>query len=326
MNNRSRRNFIVKGATAAAAFTCGIHRVAIAGPAFNSALPAQSTDRPIHVFTKVLQFLDYDDMAHFLAENGSAGADLTVREGGQVLPAQVEKDLPRAVSALRQAGVNCSMITTGIIDADDPYTRNILRTMAELGIKYYRTGYLDYDHSRSIEANLDDHKRIFEKLEKVNREYGVHGGYQNHSGRRVGAPVWDLYPLLKDRDPGFLGVQYDIRHATAEGAMSWPLGMRLLAPWIRTIDIKDFIWEKNDRGEWKIKSVPLGEGIVDFNEFFDLYKSFGIKGPVSIHYEYDLGGAEHGRLDPVIPAGQIATHIKKDIDFLKGLFRRYGFE
>ena len=153
-----------------------------------------------------------------------------------------------------------------------------------------------------------------------------HGGYQNHSGRGVGGPVWDLYSLLKDRDPQYIGVQYDIRHATVEGAISWPLGLRLLAPWIKTIDIKDYIWEKDEKGSWKLKNVPLGEGMVDFKAFFELYKSFNIEGPVSIHYEYDLGGAEHGRLNPTMPLDEIKVWFKKDLDYLENQFRQFGID
>ncbi len=280
--------------------------------------------RPVHVFTKCLQFLTYQEIAEVLASQGFGGADLTVRPGGQVLPEKVETDLPKALGALREAGVDSNMITTSINNANDALTRPILKTMAELGIKYYRMGYLNYDSSKTIAQNLEDHKFTFEELEKVNREFGVHGGYQNHSGRQVGGPVWDLYPLLKDRDPELIGVQYDIRHATVEGGISWPLGMKLLAPWIKTTDIKDFIWEKNENGEWKLKNVPLGEGMVDFNAYFELYKSLNIEAPVSIHYEYDLGGAEHGRKDPEMPREQIFSWLKKDLNFLEKHFHNFN--
>lgn len=326
MNNNSRREFLTKSGAAIAGLSIGLFKVGSAADSLSSSFEFRDIKRPIHVFTKVLQFLDYKEMAELLAENGFAGADLTVREGGQVLPENVERDLPIAVKALRNAGVDSSMITTSIINADDKYTRPILKTMADLGIGFYRTGYLDYDHSKSIETNLEDFKRRMKKLEQVNREYGVHGGYQNHSGKRAGGPVWDLYPLVKDCDPRFLGVQYDIRHATVEGAASWPLGLRLLAPWIKTIDIKDFHWEEDDNGKWKIKNVPLGEGMVDFDAFFELYKQLNLEGPVSIHYEYDLGGAEHGRLNPSAGKEEIAEWLRKDIDFLKSQFRKSGLE
>lgn len=300
--------------------------IGLAPYAFASKMDAAKANpvRPVHVFTKCLQFLTYQEIAEVLASQGFGGADLTVRPGGQVLPEKVETDLPKALGALREAGVDSNMITTSINNANDALTRPILKTMAELGIKYYRMGYLNYDSSKTIAQNLEDHKFTFEELEKVNREFGVHGGYQNHSGRQVGGPVWDLYPLLKDRDPELIGVQYDIRHATVEGGISWPLGMKLLAPWIKTTDIKDFIWEKNENSEWKIKNVPLGEGMVDFNAYFELYKSLNIEAPVSIHYEYDLGGAEHGRKDPEMPREQIFSWLKKDLKFLEKHFHNFN--
>ena len=323
MNTNSRRGFITKSAVAVSGLTLGLHHSGSTKSLLDVYVTKSLRKRPIHVFTKVLQFLSYDDMAEVLARFGFDGADLTVRSGGQVLPENVESDLPKAVRALRSAGVDSYMITTNVIDAKDKFTRPILKTMADLGIKFYRTGYLDYDHSKSVTQNLDEHKRTVEELEKVNKEYGIHGAYQNHSGRRVGGPVWDLHPIIKDCDPEFIGVQYDIRHATVEGAISWPVGMRLLAPWIKTVDIKDFVWDKNEKGEWRIKNVPLGEGMVDFKTYFDLYRSFNIEGPVSIHYEYDLGGAEHGRLNPTMSLEEISKYLEKDLACLKEQFSRY---
>lgn len=279
--------------------------------------------RPIHVFTKCLQFLDYNKMARVLAENGFDGADLTVRPGGQVLPENVEKDLPKAMKALKNAGIGTNMIVTRLSNPNDPAFRPTLKTMADLGIRYYRMGYINFNDKKTILQNLEIHKKTFEEIEKLNREYGVTGNYQNHSGRRVGGPVWDLYHLLKDRNPEYIGVQYDVRHATVEGGMSWPLGMKLLAPWIKTTDIKDFIWEKNEEGKWKVKNVPLGMGMVDFNLYFELYKKFNIGAPVSIHYEYDLGGAEHGDKEISMSLEEIETYLRNDLDFLKSYFKKF---
>ena len=196
----SRRNFIRTSAAGITGITLG------QGFTFSSS-GTNIKDMPVHAFTKCLQFLDFDEMSEVLAARGFDGADLAVRPGGQVLPENVAVDLPKAVKALRNAGIDTSMIVTAINNPDDQFTRPILKSMADLGIKNYRFGYLDYDNKLSVPENLELHKITFEKLEKVNREYGVHGGYQNHSGRRVGGPVWDLYHLLKDRNPEFIGVQ-----------------------------------------------------------------------------------------------------------------------
>lgn len=313
----SRRNFIKTTAL-------GVTGLSLAGKSVTSEMFTPAVKRPIHVFTKCLQFLTYEEIANVLAELDFDGADLTVRKGGQVNPENVETDLPKAIKALRSTGIGSNMIATDVNNADNPLFRRVLKTMADQGIRYYRMGYLNFDDKKSIPQNLDDIRITFEKLEKLNREYGVTGNYQNHSGTRVGGPVWDLYYLLKDRDPEYIGVQYDVRHATVEGGESWPVGMKLLSPWIRTTDIKDFIWEKDKNGKWSIKNVPLGEGMVDFNKYFDLYKSFGIEAPVSIHYEYDLGGAEHGRANPTMSKDEIFSLLKKDLTFVRAQFKAYG--
>lgn len=312
----SRRKFITTTAV-------GLAGITASGNAMASLFSPAKNSRPIHAFTKCLQFLDYQEMAELLARNDFDGADLTVRPKGQILPENVKKDLPKAFQALRDAGISTDMIVTNISDPKHPDTNAILQTMGEIGIRYYRLGYLSYDNKKTMPENLDTHKRTFEKLEKLNRVYGVTGCYQNHSGSRVGGPVWDLYHLLKDCNPEYMGVQYDIRHATVEGAMSWPVGMKLLAPWIKNADIKDFIWIKNDEGKWKLKNVPLGTGMVDFKSYFEMYKALKINGPLSIHYEYDLGGAEHGKKEITMTQEKIETYMKQDLDFLINQLTKY---
>ena len=278
---------------------------------------------PVCVFTKCLQFLDYNAVGETLAKAGFDGAELAVRTGGQVLPENVQTDLPKAVKAIQKSGIKVPMMVSGITDPDDPLTEKVLGTAADQGLRFYRMGYLNYDKSLTVPQNLDKHKKTIEKLEKINRKYKIHGGYQNHSGTNVGGPVWDLYWLLKDIDPQYIGVQYDIRHAVAEGGMAWPLGMKLLAPWTKSSCIKDFYWKKtNDK--WILLNVPLGEGMVNFDSYFKEYASLGLKGPFSIHFEYDLGGAEFGKTNPKMGYDQILTYMKNDLTWFRKKLVEHG--
>lgn len=254
----------------------------------NTAAPALQPDPwKVHFFSKHLQFLDYREMAETCAMAGMDGVDLTVRAGGFVLPEHVERDLPVAAGVIRNAGLELVMMTTGITDPDDPLTLKILRSASELGIKYYRMGYYRYDPQMGMEENLGQIRKKMGKLAAVNEKYGLHGEYQNHSGSRFGGPVWDIWEVLRDLDPRWIGCQYDIRHAVVEGAQSWPLALRLLRDYVRTMVIKDFHWEETGGG-WQIKSVPLGQGMVDFNSFFKTVRELHISGPLSLHIEYPL--------------------------------------
>ena len=77
-------------------------------------------------------------------------------------------------------------------------------------------------------------------------------------------PVWDAWLLVRELDPRWLGIRYDVRHAVAEGSASWELGLQLLAPHIRSLDFKDFVWQADEHGDWGVESVPLGTALDTF--------------------------------------------------------------
>jgi sugar phosphate isomerase/epimerase len=241
----------------------------------------------VAVFSKHLQWLPFADVGPVIAESGFRAADLTVRPGGHVLPERVEDDLPRAVETLRRSGISVPMITTAITDARDPLTRRVLATAKKLGVSNYRMGYWNFPPSPGPMETLRALRPRVQELAALNRELGIRGGYQNHSGTRVGGSVWDLAILLEGVDPSGLGVQYDIRHATVEGGHSWPTGLRVIAPHIDTIAVKDFHWQRLANGRWDIRNVPLGDGMVDYRAFLPQLLALRALPPVTMHFEYE---------------------------------------
>jgi sugar phosphate isomerase/epimerase len=234
-----------------------------------------------------------------IAEAGFRAVDLTVRPGGHVLPERVEDDLPRAVETLRRAGLTVPMMTTAITDARDPLTRRVLETAKKVGVSHYRMGYWTYPTGVSPLQALRDLKPRVAELASLNREVGIRGGYQNHAGTRVGGSVWDLGILLEGTKPDGLGVQYDIRHAVAEGGESWPVALRMIAPHIDTIAVKDFHWARREDGRWAVRDVPLGEGMVSFTTYLRQLLARGPLLPTTVHFEYPPlemdGGGGAGR-------------------------------
>ena len=155
----------------------------------------------------------------------------------------------------------------------------------------------------------------------MNEKYKIKGAYQNHSGNSFGSAVWDLGMILDQINSPWLGCQYDIRHATVEGANSWPGGLRFIAPHINTIDIKDFAWVRDKENNWQIANVPLGSGLVDFKSYFNILDELSVHTPISIHYEYDLGGAEHGKKELNKSPAEVISSIAKDLIYLRSLLK-----
>ncbi|MDO6473378.1 TIM barrel protein [Maribacter sp. 1_MG-2023] len=133
--------------------------------------------------------------------------------------------------------------------------------------------------------------------------------------------MWDLPTIFSKTDTEFLGCQYDIRHAVVEGGKSWELDLRSIQPYIKSIVIKDFKWGKKD-GVWEPINTPLGEGMIDFNRYFSLLKKYKINVPISLHLEYDLGGAEHGASKITIDKKEVFAKMKKDLTFIKEAWKK----
>lgn len=289
--------------------------------AFQGSISRTTGDIDVYIFSKHLQFLGYTEMAEATAEMGFNGLDLTVRPEGHVLPENVKDDLPKAVEAMQKFGLAPRLMTTNVVDAAENEQRTVLETASRLGFTHYRTGGLTYPENRAISESQMRYAQQFKNLQAINKVLNLVGCYQNHAGNRVGAPIWDLPPILGATNNEFMGSQYDIRHAVVEGGTSWELGLRLIRPYIKSIVIKDFKWGKVD-GNWKPVNTPLGEGMVDFNRYFSLLKKYKINVPVSLHLEYDLGGAEHGATKPSIDKREIFSQMKKDLAYLREAWQK----
>jgi sugar phosphate isomerase/epimerase len=269
----SRREFVKCSAIAA---TAAVLPRGFAAPADGKKLPWKFC-----AFEKPVMFLNYDDTAELFAELGFDGIEAAVRPGGHVLPERVEEDLPRFAEALKKRGLEITVLTSGIGRADQTHAEKVLRTAAKLGIRFYRTDWWSYDIKKPIWPQVEALRPVAKDLAAINHAVGITGVYQNHAGpNRVGASVWDIHAVLKDCDPKDLGVAFDIRHATVEAGLSWPVQFELVKSRVGVAYFKDFIWENR-----KVKNVPLGKGLVD-QKFAGMLKASGFAGPISLHIEY----------------------------------------
>jgi sugar phosphate isomerase/epimerase len=295
----TRRDFVTTTATAAAALVTS-----------SPSLFAQdSSERRFKIigFTKPFQRLNFEDTADTVAEIGWDGVECPVRPRGQgqIEPERAPDDLPKLVEALKKRGKELTLMTTAITGVSQPHTEQLLRTAAKLGIRRYRLGFWKYDLAKPIPGQVTEIAAQLRDLAALNAELGLQAGFQNHSGRDyVGAPVWDLWTMIKDLDPRHMGVCFDIGHATLEGGLSWPIQTRLMERQFTAVFVKDFLWRRTDNG-WREQWVPLGDGMVDA-AFFKWLKTTSFAGPISQHHEYD-----HGEGKPMI------AKMQKDLKVLR---------
>ncbi len=248
----------------------------------SNVLASEQRFGPVMAFAKHLQWLSFDEVAEFLVEADLDGIEATVRKGGQVEPEDVERDLPLLVRALEMRGRRVVMITTDINDADDPVSKRVINTANDLGIKWFRMAYYRYDFERPILAQLEGHRQTVMRLADYLSGFQIAGLYQNHAGSNlVGGPIWDIHRLLEGVPADRVSAIYDLRHATVEGGLAWPVTWRLIRDRVRVIYMKDFRWQGR-----KAVNVPLGTGQVDPALFKMVSAEVSEGTPLSLHMEY----------------------------------------
>ena len=261
------------------AFLAGASAAALAAPAI-----CQAGDDPankICAFVKFVQSLSFDELGERIAEMGFDGIEATIRKGGQIEPESAADELPALVEALQKHKIEITIMASSINRADEPHVQKTLRAAALLGIKRYRLAYYRYDLSKSITSQLRELQPVVKDLAALNHDLGITGVYQNHAGAGiVGGTIWDLHELFADVPAEDMGIAFDIRHATAEAGMSWPVLFNVAREHLGAVYVKDFEWDGN-----RPHNVPLGNGRVDM-KFFEQVKRSEFRGPISLHVEY----------------------------------------
>ena len=154
--------------------------------------------------------------------------------------------------------------------------------------------------------------------------------YHTHSGPgMIGACIWDVWLLFRELDPQWIGVNYDIGHATVEGGYGgWIATSKLTKDYMRGIALKDFFWERKNLEVEGAAPVPhwcpIDQGMVQFDGFFEIVKANRFSGPVQLHFEYPLGGAEDGKKTLTLPREQVISAMAADLNAVRAHMGKQG--
>jgi sugar phosphate isomerase/epimerase len=245
---------------------------------------------PIVVFSKVYQelHLGFADAAAVTQEAGLDGIDCPVRPGGEVLPEKVADELPRYAEALRRHGLQLPLLTTAITSVASPHTEAVLRMAKQLGVQYYRLGFIERQPRASAAQQMSEVRVWLKELAALNKEIGIGALLQNHSpsGRTIyfGGDLSELVQAVEGFEPAQIGVAFDIGHALVVHGDAWRSWFDKLRPHFRIAYVKDV----KRVGGW----VPFGQGDIAGTGYFELLQQMAYAAPVSLHIEFDW--TDHG--------------------------------
>ncbi|NHV98894.1 MAG: sugar phosphate isomerase/epimerase [Thaumarchaeota archaeon] len=259
------------------------------------------------LFSKMFQALSLKEFAEIAAETGFEGVDLTVRSNGYIKPYEAEEKLPWAVGVFESEGLKVPMITTEITSVNQPYAEDVFKAASENGVKYLKLGYWQYRGFGFLRRQVAEIRVELRKIQELSRKYRVTSAVHIHSGMFMSAEPTVVWLILKGFNPDLVGAYVDPGHMAVEGGLAgWLMGMDILSRKIRIVSVKDYGWFREE-GEWRVRTVPLGEGLVPWRKVFEILGKTGFNGPVSVHSEYDS------------PLAEILKQTRKDVEYLKNI-------
>jgi L-ribulose-5-phosphate 3-epimerase len=311
----SRREFLhMSSATGlAAAATLAVARPAATHGSFRGTLC---------LFSKPVPQLNWRELAQSAKAAGFGGIDLTVRHGGHVLPERATIDLPQAVAAIRDGGLEVPMITTELLSADDPTAEPILSTTAKLSISYLKPGYYYYKFINVLKE-LEEAGERFRGLVELAGKHGVQVGYHNHPDY-MGAPIWDMATVIEPLDRRWCGYYFDLSQATMDGGASgWKIAANLVMPRLKMIAAKDFVWKKVAPHRWEAETCPMGRGMSHWKEFLQTLAQSDFHGPFTVHEEYSIPGVSDNQGIALSreKTPEVIAAAKRDLEYLRALIR-----
>jgi sugar phosphate isomerase/epimerase len=235
-------------------------------------------------FTKMLKSLDLAGLLAFVKEVGLDGVDLAVRPGYPVHPDNVATELPRAAKLFRDQGKMIGLVSTEVTvtDPETAAARAIFEACAKSKVPAVKIGYFPY--KGDFDGDLTRARKQLAGFARLAAKTAVRACYHTHSGNMLGSNGAAIRLLLNDLDPHHIGVFLDTGHTAINGG---PIRLELdmVRSWLSLIAIKDMAWSRDKRG-WQSRVVPVGDGIVRWNEVGRGLQERKFAGTISLHGEY----------------------------------------
>jgi sugar phosphate isomerase/epimerase len=250
--------------------------------------PKPRTTPAVCLYSQHLIKVEYEAVGMVLRDLGFDGCDLAVVPGSHIPPEQAGADLMRGIEAISGVGLEVPIVSTSVTSPNDPNGRQVLGIAGFMGIPLFRPGYWKYGNAPNREVRLAEVQREMIGLASIARAYNIATALHNSSGDCVGARLSDFTGILRNIDPRWVGYDFDPGFATETAGVDGAGGlMELAMPKLKAVTVADFHWDKDKGDARKAVPCPLGDGVVDWRQFFGALARTRFVGPVTIQVRYE---------------------------------------
>jgi len=238
------------------------------------------------VFTKPWRGLSVPALGALVRDMGYGAIELPVRPGYQVLPENVERDLPPAARILAEQGVTIASVA-------GPADAATIAACAQAGVPVLRVmaNVTPGQPYAQEEARI---RREYDALFPVLEEHGVTLGVQNHVDHFVGnALALDRllapYPCAGHAAP--IAAVWDAAHEALCGIQP-EHALDIIWPRLCMVNLKNAFWQRANGPEapqarWRAYWTSGRHGLASWPRVMAELARLGYKGVICITAEYD---------------------------------------
>ncbi len=264
--------------------------------------------KELALFVKPWKQLTLPQLAAHVASLGFDLIELPVRPGFPVEPEHIERDLPRAVKLLADAGIRVLNVTAANALDDE----RLYSACAAAGIGLNRVMF--WQGQREYFSAEAAARRQLDAALPFCERYGVQIGVQNHSGRFVPVNEMGSHNLLKDYDPRLVALYWDPAHNALEG-MDCDAALDIVAPYLCVVNLKNAYWRRQSGpeapAEWKIYWTSGAQGRASWARVIKKLRAIDYRGPLCFSAEYS-------------DEAQVDMLIKRDLAYARRLLAAAG--
>jgi hypothetical protein len=241
---------------------------------------------------------------------GYAAVNLTVRDGGHVLPTDAATHLPLMLNGIRSTGAICDHIVVNITPPADAantawiaqqFVHEIMSVAGANGIKKYRFQGVSFPNNTfgpQMTTFLDALRVNHRRLAAINAQYGGLCGAAHTHGSNIGNTVEPYAYSMQGIDPKLIGINLAIGHvATGAPGTAWQIAMRRWMPYVAIACPEDIAATVNaTTGALSISrtspggTTGNGGGVINWTTFYSLLRLGGFSGAAENQIEYTIVG------------------------------------
>jgi sugar phosphate isomerase/epimerase len=250
------------------------------------AAAAKPARRPsLCVYSGNLAKIPYGELADIVRQMGYDGVDLTVMKGGHVDPAVYNVDLSRAFETVHDAGLELPMVTTSFTSPSQPYAYAVLYVSGLAGARFCRLGtWPGAASGPDIQTRAAVLRNELLQFALTGNRCKITPLLANHAASFPGRDLRVADALVTGLDPKVFGYCFDPAQAVIEArsADGWRAQLHAALPRLGAIAMNDVTLDADGAS----RPCPLGEGVIDWKEFFSVLAASQFNGPISLHMDY----------------------------------------